>query len=77
VMNLGLGAERLAMITHNYDDVRKMVYPQFYENILSDRDIAYMVNVDKVPITDELYNLTYDLIDTCIKNKDKTTRIFA
>ena len=73
VMNLGLGVERLAMITHNYDDVRKMVYPQFYENILSDRDIAYMVKVDKVPITDELYNLTYDLIDTCIKNKDKSS----
>jgi O-phosphoseryl-tRNA synthetase len=71
VMNLGLGVERLAMIIHNYDDVRKMVYPQFYENILSDRDIAYMVKVDKVPITDELYNLTYDLIDACIKNKDK------
>ncbi len=71
VMNLGLGVERLAMITYNYDDVRKMVYPQFYENILSDRELAYMIKVDKVPITDELYNLTYDLIDVCIKNKDK------
>ncbi|AEH06951.1 O-phosphoserine--tRNA ligase [Methanothermococcus okinawensis] len=71
VMNLGLGVERLAMITYNYDDVRKMVYPQFYEYILSDRDIASMINVDKVPITDELYNLTYNLIDICIKNRDK------
>ncbi len=71
VMNLGLGVERLAMIIHNYDDVRKMVYPQFYNNILNDRDIAYMVKIDKVPITDELYNFTYELIDTCIKNRNK------
>ncbi|AXI25536.1 O-phosphoserine--tRNA ligase [Methanofervidicoccus sp. A16] len=71
VMNLGLGVERLAMILYNYEDVRKMVYPQLYDVVLSDRDIAYMLHIDKMPVTDELYNLGLDLIDICIKNRDK------
>ncbi|UXM84641.1 O-phosphoserine--tRNA ligase [Methanococcus aeolicus] len=71
VMNLGLGVERLAMINHNYEDVRKMVYPQFYEQTLSDRDIAYSIKVDKVPVLDELKDLTGELIELCVKNKDK------
>ncbi len=71
VMNLGLGVERLAMIVYNYNDVRQMVYPQFYEYKLSDRDIVSMINVDKIPITDQLYGLTKELIDTMVKNKNK------
>ncbi|XRO76030.1 O-phosphoserine--tRNA ligase [Methanocaldococcus sp. 28A] len=71
VMNLGLGVERLAMIIYGYEDVRAMVYPQFYEYKLSDRDIAGMIKIDKVPILDELYNFANELIDICIANKDK------
>ena len=71
VMNLGLGVERLAMIIYGYEDVRAMVYPQFYEYRLSDRDIAGMIRVDKVPILDELYNFANELIDVCIANRDK------
>ncbi|AAB99678.1 phenylalanyl-tRNA synthase alpha subunit [Methanocaldococcus jannaschii DSM 2661] len=71
VMNLGLGVERLAMIIYGYEDVRAMVYPQFYEYRLSDRDIAGMIRVDKVPILDEFYNFANELIDICIANKDK------
>ncbi|MEO2117744.1 MAG: O-phosphoserine--tRNA ligase, partial [Methanocaldococcus sp.] len=71
VMNLGLGVERLAMIIYGYEDVRAMVYPQFYEHRLHDRDIAGMIRVDKVPVLDELYNFANELIDVCIANKDK------
>jgi len=71
VMNLGLGVERLSMIIYGYEDVREMVYPQFYENVLDDREIAGMIKIDKLPITDELYALTDELIDLCIENKDK------
>ena len=70
VMNLGLGVERLAMIIYGYEDVRAMVYPQFYEYRLSDRDIAGMIRVDKVPILDELYNFANERIDVCIANRD-------
>jgi len=71
VMNLGLGVERLAMILYNYEDVRKMVYPQLYDVALSDRDIASMIYIDKIPVTDELYNLGLDLVEVSIKNRDK------
>ncbi|MBW9221932.1 O-phosphoserine--tRNA ligase [Methanothermococcus sp. SCGC AD-155-C09] len=73
VMNLGLGVERLAMIIYNYEDVRRMAYPQFYNSALSDRDIAYNINIDKMPITDELYNLGLDLAEVCISNRDKSS----
>ncbi|MBP2143946.1 O-phosphoseryl-tRNA synthetase [Methanococcus voltae] len=70
VMNLGLGVERLAMIKGKFTDVREMVYPQFYEYKLSDRDMATMVNIDKMPVIDEIYNLSKELANTCIENKD-------
>jgi O-phosphoseryl-tRNA synthetase len=70
VMNLGLGVERLAMISGNFADVREMVYPQFYEHKLNDRNVASMVKLDKVPVMDEIYDLTKELIDSCVKNKD-------
>ncbi|ABR55462.1 O-phosphoseryl-tRNA(Cys) synthetase [Methanococcus vannielii SB] len=73
VMNLGLGVERLSMISGNFEDVREMVYPQFYEQSLSDRAISSMVKFDKVPVLDEIYDLTKELIDLCVKNKDITS----
>ena len=30
-MNLGVGAERMAMILGGYEDIRKMVYPKIYD----------------------------------------------
>ncbi len=37
-MNLGLGVERLAMILHQENDIREMVYPHIYGKWhLSDR----------------------------------------
>ncbi|WP_457611870.1 O-phosphoserine--tRNA ligase [Methanocaldococcus sp.] len=73
VMNLGLGVERLAMILYGYDDVRAMVYPQFYEYKLNDRDIAKSLKVDKLPVLDELYNLAERLIVEAIRHKDENS----
>ncbi|WP_457613860.1 O-phosphoserine--tRNA ligase [Methanocaldococcus sp.] len=70
VMNLGLGVERLAMIIYNYEDVRAMVYPQFYNYKLTDREIASMIKIDKLPILDELYEFAKEIISYCIANKD-------
>jgi len=54
VMNLGLGVERLAMILHNTPDVRELVYSQIYADlVMSDSDIASMINAEKSPETDE------------------------
>ncbi|MCP1715638.1 O-phosphoseryl-tRNA synthetase [Methanocalculus alkaliphilus] len=52
VMNLGLGVERLAMIIHNADDVRKLSYAQFYPPVLSDRDLVRAISVREEPATE-------------------------
>ncbi len=52
VMNLGLGVERLAMIIHHADDVRKLSYGQFYPPGLTDHDLARFVRVREEPVTE-------------------------
>ncbi|HZD42921.1 MAG TPA: O-phosphoserine--tRNA ligase, partial [Methanomicrobiales archaeon] len=51
VMNLGLGVERLAMIVHGSNDVRKLSYPQFFPQDLSDRALARAVHLREEPTT--------------------------
>ena len=51
VMNLGLGVERLAMILHQADDVRAMVFPQFHPRSLTDADLAAAVGLREEPAT--------------------------
>ncbi|MCQ8893360.1 MAG: O-phosphoserine--tRNA ligase [Methanolinea sp.] len=53
VMNLGLGVERLAMITTSAQDIREMVFPQFHPRPLSDLEIARGVTVRSEPSTVE------------------------
>uniref|UniRef100_A0A7C2NDI8 O-phosphoserine--tRNA(Cys) ligase n=1 Tax=Archaeoglobus fulgidus TaxID=2234 RepID=A0A7C2NDI8_ARCFL len=69
VMNLGLGVERLAMILHGYDDVRKMVYPQIYGEIrLSDLDIAREIKVKEVPQTSAGLRIAQAIVETAEKH---------
>lgn len=51
VMNLGLGVERLAMIAYQSNDIRELTYPQFFPQILSDRQIASAVHLRTEPET--------------------------
>ncbi len=54
VLNFGLGVERLAMVIYKCDDVRKLVYPQFYGGIkLDDVDIARAIRIDSSPLTEK------------------------
>ncbi len=54
VMNLGMGVERIAMLLHGREDVRELVYPQFYsEWRLSDEEIADMLRLVEVPESGE------------------------
>ncbi len=54
VFNIGFGLERILMVRNNISDVRKVLYPQFYEDVsLSDEEIAKSINLISVPETDE------------------------
>lgn len=69
VMNLGLGVERLAMILFGYDDIRKLVYPQFYGGItLSDLEIARAIKVKEIPQTRIGYEIASKIVETAVLN---------
>ncbi|MCS7118881.1 MAG: O-phosphoserine--tRNA ligase [Archaeoglobaceae archaeon] len=69
VMNLGLGVERLAMILFDYDDIRKLVYPQLHGEIhLSDLEIARVIKVREVPKTKTGFEIAKKITETAEKN---------
>ncbi|WP_202318347.1 O-phosphoserine--tRNA ligase [Archaeoglobus neptunius] len=69
VMNLGLGVERLAMILHGYDDVRKMVYPYIFGEVkISDLDIARGIKIRAVPQTQVGLKIAQKIVETAEKN---------
>ncbi|MHC1600349.1 MAG: O-phosphoserine--tRNA ligase [Candidatus Methanospirareceae archaeon] len=69
VMNLGLGVERLSMIVHKADDVRALVFPQFYAPLkLSDRELAGMISMEKTPDTPEGEEIAKDIVRVCEDN---------
>jgi O-phosphoseryl-tRNA synthetase len=53
VMNLGLGVERLAMIAYNANDLRQLVYPQFFPRTIADHEIARAVHLRNEPVSPE------------------------
>ncbi|MGV8144925.1 MAG: O-phosphoserine--tRNA ligase [Methanothermobacter sp.] len=71
VMNLGVGAERIAMILNQEEDIRAMVYPQTYGKwSLSDREIAAMLKINEYPTTEEGKALMENIITTCKEHGD-------
>lgn len=71
VMNLGVGAERIAMILHGYKDVREMVYPQIYAPWkMSDREMASLLRVNLYPVTEEGKNLMESILQALIEHGD-------
>lgn len=54
VFNLGFGLERMLMIRLNREDIREIIYPQFYSVLeLSDEEISQQVEINIKPRTDE------------------------
>ncbi|MEM2031175.1 MAG: O-phosphoserine--tRNA ligase [Archaeoglobaceae archaeon] len=69
VMNLGLGVERLAMVLFGYEDIRKLVYPQFYGEIrLSDLEIARAIKIKEVPATKVGYEIARKIVEVAVAN---------
>ena len=65
VMNLGVGAERIAMILGDHEDIREMVYPHTYGKWgLSDREMASMLRLNLYPVTDDGRKLMEALVNT-------------
>ena len=71
VINIGFGVERIAMIMYNEQDIRSLVYPQFYDIwMLTDEDIASAIGLDKIPNTVDSWLIFERLVETSKANKD-------
>ena len=64
VMNLGFGVERIAMLDSGSEDVRELVYPQFFPNPLSNFELAGGIRPRAEPVTPEGRQLMQAVIDT-------------
>ncbi len=54
VFNLGFGLERILMVRRDEEDIRRIMYPQFYRVLnLSDEEIAENVKIKLEPKTEE------------------------
>jgi O-phosphoseryl-tRNA synthetase len=66
VMNLGLGVERLALIAHGADDVRALVFPQFFAPwTLSDLELAGLIRIERTPGTPEGEAIARSIVRVC------------
>jgi len=71
VLNVGLGVERLAMVLYNESDVRRLVYPQFYkELVLTDQEIAGSIRFEAEPVTKEGKEIKEKIISEALKRRD-------
>lgn len=70
VFNAGMGIERLAMILHGADDIRRLVYPQFSVVDFSDKDIAESLTFISEPKTDRGLKIASAIEGSARKHKD-------
>ena len=72
VFNIGFGVERICMIRTGIEDIRKLVYPYFYEDIsFSDEEIAKGIKLKYIPLTEVGIMIKNAIVDAAISNKDK------
>ncbi|MFX1257173.1 MAG: O-phosphoserine--tRNA ligase [Promethearchaeota archaeon] len=71
VFNIGFGVERICMIKTEIEDIRKLVYPYFYEDIsFSDEEISKGIKYKYIPLTEKGIEIKNSIIDLAIKHKD-------
>jgi O-phosphoseryl-tRNA synthetase len=76
VFNIGFGVERICMIKTEIEDIRKLVYPYFYEDIsFSDEEISKGIKYKKVPLTEKGIEIKNAIVETAIKNKSENSPI--
>ncbi len=72
VFNIGFGLERILMVRNNIGDVRKVLYPQFYEDVhLSAQEIAKSIGLLSVPETDDGRNIAGKIYETAKIHADE------
>jgi len=71
VFNIGFGVERICMVKSQLEDIRKLVYPYFYEGVsFSDEEISKAIHYKHVPVTQEGIKIQKAIISKAKENKD-------
>ncbi|MHA1695343.1 MAG: O-phosphoserine--tRNA ligase [Candidatus Helarchaeota archaeon] len=71
VFNFGMGVERFLMIQEKEDDIRNLVYPYFYKDIIfSDQEIAEGICFENEPMTKVGKEIMNAIIQTLERHKD-------
>ena len=74
VFNIGFGVERICMIKTGIEDIRKLVYPYFYEDVaFSDEEISKGVKYKYNPQTVKGIEIKKAIIEAAIKHKNELT----
>jgi O-phosphoseryl-tRNA synthetase len=72
VLNVGIGVERIAMLIHGEEDLRRLIYPQFYAELeLSDAEIARTIGFEAEPRTGKGRELAKNILSTALKHADE------
>lgn len=72
VFNVGFGIERIAMVKENVDDIRLLVYPQFYAPLFfTDKEIANGIKLKEKPKTKWGQELARKIALGILKYKDE------
>ena len=76
VFNIGFGVERICMIKTETVDIRKLVYPYFYEDIsFSDEEISKSIKYKHFPLTESGIEIKKSIIKKAVLNKDEQSPI--
>ena len=76
VFNIGFGVERICMIKTEIEDIRKLVYPYFYEDIsFTDEELAKGIKYKFFPLTEKGIKIKHAIIDHAINHKDDKSPI--
>ena len=71
VFNVGFGVERICMIRTEIEDIRTLVYPYFYEDILfTDEEISKGIKYKKIPLSISGIEIKNAIIEEAIKHKE-------
>lgn len=76
VFNIGFGVERICMIKTEIEDIRKLAYPYFYEDIsFSDEEINKGIKYKYLPLTEKGIEIKNAIVEAAINHKDDPSPI--
>jgi O-phosphoseryl-tRNA synthetase len=76
VLNIGFGCERITMIRTQETDIRRLVYPYFYQELsFTDQELASYLHYVNVPETERGKQIWKDIVKFAAEHKDNPSPV--